>query len=105
MAWLILVIAGLLEAVWATALSKSEGFTKLAPTVVFAVAILASMGGLAWALRSIPVGTGYTVWVAIGAVTTVLWAMLTGAESVTILKVVFLTGIIACVIGLKLVSD
>ena len=57
MSWVILIISGLLEAVWATALGKSAGFTKLWPTVVFGVALVASMGGLAWAMRDISTGT------------------------------------------------
>ncbi len=59
MSWLILVVSGVLEAVWATALGKSEGFTKLAPSVVFFVALGASMAGLAYAMRDLPVGTAY----------------------------------------------
>ena len=103
--WIVLIIAGVLEAVWATALGRSEGFTKLWPTVVFAVALVASMGGLAFALRDIPTGTGYAVWVGIGAALTVVWAMVTGAESVSLVKVLLVLGLVACIVGLKLVSD
>jgi len=103
--WIVLIIAGVLEAVWATALGRSEGFTKLWPTVVFAVALVASMGGLAFALRDIPTGTGYAVWVGIGATLTVVWAMVTGAESVSLVKVLLVLGLVACIVGLKLVSD
>ena len=63
MAWIVLVASGILEAVWATALGKSEGFTRLWPSVVFGVSLIASMGGLALAMRSIPIGTAYAVWV------------------------------------------
>jgi hypothetical protein len=59
MAWIILIVSGILEAVWATALGKSEGFTKLWPTIIFGVALIASMGGLAFAMRDISVGTAY----------------------------------------------
>lgn len=104
MAWTVLIISGLFEAVWATAMSRSEGFTKLVPSLVFLVAVVISMGGLAWALRSIPVGSGYAVWVGVGAVATAIYAMTSGAEDVSILKVVFLAGIIGCVVGLQLVS-
>ncbi len=103
MAWVILVVSGVLEAVWATALGKSEGFSRLGPTVVFGVALLLSMLGLAIAMRDLPVGTAYAVWVGIGAVLTVAFAMATGEESVTALKIVFLAGIVGCVVGLKLV--
>ena len=68
MAWIVLVVSGVLETVWAAALAQSRGFTRLVPSVVFGVALVLSMAGLAYALRSIPVGTGYAVWVGIGAV-------------------------------------
>ncbi|WP_432495514.1 DMT family transporter [Kineococcus auxinigenes] len=103
MHWIVLVLSGALEAVWATALDRSEGFTKLWPTVVFAVSVVASMAGLAYAMRELPVGTSYAVWVGIGAVLTVAYAMVTGAESFSVLKVLFLAGIVGCVIGLKVV--
>lgn len=103
--WVVLAVSGLFEAVWATALSRSDGFSKLVPSVVFFVAVIVSMGGLAWALKEIPVGTGYAVWVAIGAATTVIWAMVTGAEPVSTIRILFLVGLIGCVIGLKLTSE
>ena len=87
------------------ALGKSEGFTKLWPTVVFAVGCVISMGGLAIALRDIPTGTGYAVWVAVGASLTVIYAMITGQEPVSVIKILLLLGIVGCVIGLKLVGD
>lgn len=105
LSWIILVVSGMFEAVWATALGKSEGFTKLWPTVTFFVACAISMAGLAYGLREIPTGTGYAVWVAVGASLTVIYAMATGAESASLLKILLLLGIVACVIGLKLVSD
>lgn len=104
MSWLILIISGAFEAVWATALGRSDGFTRPVPVIVFLVAAAISMGGLAWAMRDLPTGTSYAVWVAVGATTTVLWAMLTGAEAVSLAKVVFLAMIIGGVVGLKAVS-
>lgn len=104
-AWIVLIVSGLLEAVWATALGKSEGFTKLGPTVVFGVGLLLSMAGLAVAMREIPTGTAYAVWVGIGAALTVAYAMVTGSEPVTVVKVLLILGLVGCVIGLKLVSD
>ncbi|MDV8022869.1 multidrug efflux SMR transporter [Rhodococcus sp. IEGM 1330] len=101
MAWLILVVSGVLEAIWATALGKSEGFTKLGPSVVFGVAVVLSMIGLAIAMRSLPTGTAYAVWVGIGATLTVTYAMITGAETASLLKVALLVGIVGCVVGLK----
>jgi len=104
MAWVILVLSGVLEAVWATALSKSNGFTRLIPSLVFAVALFSSMGGLAIAMRTLPPGTSYAVWVAVGAALTIAFAMLTGAESASLVKVFLMIGLIGCVVGLKLVS-
>ena len=102
MAWFVLIVSGVLEAVWAVALGKSEGFSRLAPTLVFLVGIVLSMGGLAVALRTIPIGTGYAVWVGVGASLTVMYGMASGAESVSAVKVVLLIGLLGCVIGLKL---
>jgi quaternary ammonium compound-resistance protein SugE len=101
MSWLILALSGLLEAVWATALGRTQGFTRLIPSAVFAVAMLGSMGGLAYAMRTLPIGTAYAVWVGIGAVLTVTYAMVTGTETMSLLKVAFLLLIISGVIGLK----
>ncbi|MFS0704411.1 multidrug efflux SMR transporter [Cellulomonas sp. 179-A 9B4 NHS] len=102
MSWLVLVLSGVLEAVWATALGRSEGFSKVGPTVLFAVALLLSMGGLAYAMRELPTGTAYAVWVGIGASLTVLYAMVTGAEPASLVKVLLILGIVGCVVGLKL---
>lgn len=104
MSWIILVVSGVMEAVWATALGRSEGFSKLGPSLVFVVGLLLSMAGLAYAMRDLPTGTAYAVWVGIGATITVVYAMLTGAEAVSVLKVVFLAMIIGGVIGLKVSS-
>ena len=104
MAWIVLVISGVLEAVWATALGRSDGFSRPGPTVVFGVALVLSMGGLAYAMRTLPTGTAYAVWVGIGASLTVVYAMVTGTEPVTLARVVFLLLIISGIVGLKLVS-
>ena len=104
MSWVILILSGVLEAVWATALGKTEGFTKLWPTVVFGAALVASMGGLAWAMRDISTGTAYAVWVGIGAALTVAYAMITGAEAFSVLKLLLILGLVGCVVGLKLVG-
>ncbi|GGH40109.1 DMT family transporter [Microbacterium album] len=105
MSWIVLILSGVLEAVWATALGRSQGLTKLWPSVVFAVGLVASMAGLAWAMREIPTGTAYAVWVGIGAALTVAYAMATGAEPVSWIKTLLILGLVACVIGLKLVTD
>jgi quaternary ammonium compound-resistance protein SugE len=104
MEWIVLVLSGVLEAVWATALAASNNFRRLWPSVVFAVAVAASLAGLAFAMTAIPVGTAYAVWVGIGAVLTAAVAMATGAEKASLLKVVLLAGIIGCVAGLKAVG-
>ncbi|GAB2664277.1 multidrug efflux SMR transporter [Prescottella soli] len=101
MAWIVLVISGVLEAVWATALGKSEGFTRLGPSIVFGVGIVLSMAGLAYAMRTLPIGTSYAVWVGIGAALTVSYAMITGTESASLVKILLILGIVGCVIGLK----
>lgn len=105
MSWVILIVSGILEAVWATALGKSEGFTKIAPTIVFGIALVASMGGLAWAMRDISTGTAYAVWVGIGAALTVAYAMITGDEQLSLVKVLLILGLVGCVVGLKLVGE
>lgn len=105
MSWIVLAVSGVLEAVWATALGRSEGFTKLGPSIVFGVALVASMAGLAWAMREIPTGTAYAVWVGIGAALTVVWAMIGGAEPVSVVKILLILGLVGCVVGLKVVSE
>ena len=102
MHWLVLVLSGVLEAVWATALARTEGFTRLVPTVVFAVGLVASMAGLAYAMGGLPLGTAYAVWVGIGAALTAGYAMWAGQEPVSALRVLLLLGIVGCVVGLKL---
>lgn len=100
-AWLLLLASAVLEAVWATALGLSDGFTQPLPTLVFAVTSTLSMIGLGLAIRSIPLGTAYAVWVGIGAALTVGWAMATGVEPFSVLKVLFIAGIVGCAAGLK----
>ncbi len=101
MAWIVLMLSGIMEAVWATALGKSDGFTKLTPTLVFIGGLVLSMAGLAWAMRTLPIGTAYAVWVGIGAVLTVSYAMVFDGESASPVKVLLLLGIVGCVVGLK----
>lgn len=103
-AWIALVLSGMLEAVWATALDASEGFKRFLPSALFFVSMTASMVGLSFAMQTIPVGTAYAVWVGIGAVLTAAWAIIRGAEKVTVARIALLIGLIACVAGLKAVS-
>jgi len=101
--WIVLLVSAVFEAVWATALGMSDGLSRPTPTIVFFVALTASMAGLAWATRTIPIGTAYAVWVGVGAALTVTYAMVSGGETASPAKVLFLVGIVAAVIGLKLV--
>ncbi|QYJ03366.1 QacE family quaternary ammonium compound efflux SMR transporter [Nocardioides panacisoli] len=102
MSWLVLIVSGIFEAVWAVALGRSEGFTRLGPSVVFGVALVISMLGLAWAMRDLPTGTAYAVWVGVGASLAVCHGMVTGEEAVSVVKVVLLLGLVGCIVGLKL---
>lgn len=102
MAWIVLVISGVLEAVWATALGKSEGFSRLVPSIVFGVALILSMIGLGFAMRTLPIGTSYAIWVGIGATLTVTYAMVTGTETASLLKILCIVAIVGGVVGLKL---
>lgn len=103
MSWLVLVVSGVFEAVWATALGKSAGFSRPVPTLVFFGGLVVSMAGLAYAMRTLPTGTSYVVWVGVGAVLTVVYAMVTGDEAVSLGKILLLAGVVGSVIGLKLV--
>lgn len=104
MHWLVLVLSGVLEAVWATALGMSEGFSRFWPSAVFLVATILSVVGLGYAMKELPTGTAYAVWVGIGASITVVYAMATGTEPFTYAKALFLVMIIGGVIGLRAVS-
>ncbi|MGW3232257.1 DMT family transporter [Kitasatospora sp. NPDC001095] len=101
MAWLVLIVSGFLETVWAVALESSKGFTRLVPSAVFGVALLVSMGGLAYAMRTIPIGTGYAVWVGIGAVGTAVYGMAVLGDPATVARIACLLLIVSGVVGLK----
>lgn len=98
MAWVVLLLSALCEAVWATALGASDGLSRPLPTLVFALFLTLSVAGLGWSLKSIGVGTAYAVWT---AALKVAWAMGTGAEPADPLRIALLAGIVAAVIGLK----
>lgn len=105
MAWVILVIAGLLETVWALLLKQSAGFTRPAPTIGFVISLSLSMALLAQALKTLPVGTAYAVWVGIGAAGTAIVGMIWLGEPRDTLKLISLMMLIAGVIGLRLSSS
>lgn len=104
MSWLVLVLSGVFEAVWAVALDATEGFKRLRPTVVFVLALLVSMVGLGFAMREIPTGTAYAVWTGVGAALTVLWSIARGKERAHPVKLGLIAVLILCVVGLKVVG-
>jgi quaternary ammonium compound-resistance protein SugE len=104
MAWILLVVAGLFEICWAIGLKYTDGFTRLAPSVFTAVTMIASVVCLAWALRTIPVGTGYAVWTGIGVVGTALLGIALFGEAATIARLGCIGLIVAGIVGLKVVS-
>ena len=104
MAWIYLIIAGLLEIAWAIGLKHTEGFSRLWPSVATISAMIASFGLLAAALKTIPIGTGYAVWTGIGAAGTAIIGMVFLGESREALRIVCIALIVAGVIGLKFAS-
>lgn len=104
MAWINLLIAGLLEIGWAVGLKYTEGFTRLIPSVLTILAMIASFTLLAQALKTIPVGTAYAVWTGIGAAGTAIVGMMFLGESREVLRIVCIVLIIAGVLGLKFAS-
>lgn len=104
MNWLLLIVAGLFEVVWATALKYTEGFTKPVPSLITVAAMVVSFYLLSLALRSIPLGSGYAVWVGIGAVGTAVLGVIAFHEPITPLKILSLLLVVAGIIGLKISS-
>jgi len=102
LSWIVLVLSGALEAVWAVALDRSAGLSRLGPSLLFFAALAASMTGLAYAMRELPVGTSYAVWVGIGAVLTVAYSAAVGGEPFSAWKALFVLLIVTGVVGLKL---
>ena len=104
MAWILLVIAGILEVGWAIGLKYTEGFTRLWPSIGTATAMAASVGLLGVAMKSLPVGTAYAVWVGVGAVGTAILGMVLFSEAASIGRLISLGLIVAGIVGLKLAS-
>lgn len=102
MSWFILVIAGLLEVVWAIGLKYTHGFTRLTPSVITVTAMIVSIVLLSWAMRSLPVGTAYAVWTGIGAVGAAITGILLLGESASLARIASLALIVCGIIGLKL---
>lgn len=104
-AWVLLIMAGLFEVGWAVGLKYTDGFTRLVPSVLTVLGMIASFALLAQALRTIPVGTGYAVWTGVGAVGTAIFGIIVLGESREAVRLVSLLLIVAGIIGLKLTSN
>lgn len=104
MAWLVLLLAGLLEVGWAIGLKYTEGFSRLGPSIWTVLAMVASLGLLGIALKSLPVGTAYAIWTGVGTVGTAILGMVLFGESTAALRLACIGLIVAGIIGLKLVT-
>lgn len=104
MAWLVLAIAGLFEVGWAIGLKYTEGFTRLAPSVLTVLAMILSVALLGWSLKALPVGTAYAVWTGIGAVGTALLGMVLFGDPATVARLGCIGLIVAGIVGLKLAT-
>ena len=104
MAWLLLIVAGLCEIVWAIGLKYAEGFTRFWPSVITVVAMLVSIVLLGFAMKSLPVGTSYAVWVGVGAVVTAILGIVLLGESASPGRLASLALIVAGIVGLKLAT-
>jgi quaternary ammonium compound-resistance protein SugE len=101
-AWIILMVAGLFEVVWAIGLKYTEGYTRLWPTVGTVAAMIISVGLLGWAMKMLPVGTSYAVWVGVGAIGTAALGIVLFDESASLGRLVSLGLIVAGIVGLRL---
>ena len=104
MAWLLLIVAGLCEIVWAIGLKYADGFTKFWPSAMTVAAMLVSIVLLGYAMKSLPLGTSYAVWVGIGAVGTAVMGIVLLGESASAARLASLTLIVAGIVGLKLAT-
>jgi quaternary ammonium compound-resistance protein SugE len=104
MAWIILVFAGILETGWAVGLKYTDGFTRPLPSIFTILAIVASMGLLSIAMRTLPVGTAYAVWVGIGAIGAALLGMILFEEPRNVSRLFFLGLLVVSIVGLMLTS-
>ncbi|RVT93392.1 quaternary ammonium compound efflux SMR transporter SugE [Sphingomonas crocodyli] len=102
MAWAILIVAGLFEIVWASAMKQSQGFTRLVPSIVTIAAMLVSFGMLSWSMRSLPLGTAYTVWTGIGAVGAFAVGIIALGEAATPIRLAAAAMIVSGLVMMKL---
>lgn len=103
-AWVLLVVAGLFETGWAVGLKYTDGFSRLLPTVGVLIALLISMAILAVAVRDLPIGTAYPVWVGIGAIGTVIYGLIFLSEPATLPRMLFVSLLIVSIVGLKMTA-
>lgn len=104
MAWIILLVAGLFEVVWAFSMKQSEGFSRLWPSVVTVVAMAISLAGLAWAMRTLPLGTAYTVWTGVGAVGAFVVGIAVLGEDMSAMRVLAAVLIVSGLVLMKVSS-
>ncbi|GGP18663.1 DMT family transporter [Silvimonas iriomotensis] len=102
--WIALIVAGLLEVGWAVALKSSAGFSRLWPSLAFVVLLLGSMGLLAYAVRTLPLGTAYALWTGIGVLGSVLFGVLFWGEPLSLLRAISVILLLAGMVGLKLTA-
>lgn len=105
MVWFCLLLAGVLEIVWAFYMKESAGFTRLRPTVITLVAMIASFSLLAWAMRSLPLGTAYAIWTGIGAVGAFIVGIVVLGESASVLRILSVVLLVCGIVGLKLTAS
>ncbi|MGQ3671905.1 quaternary ammonium compound efflux SMR transporter SugE [Xanthobacter sp. TB0136] len=104
MAWLVLVIAGIFEVIWAFTMKQSEGFTRLWPTLITLAAMLVSFGLLSWSMRTLPLGTAYTVWTGIGAVGAFIVGIAFLGETMSLSRIIAAALIVSGLVMMKLSS-
>lgn len=105
MAWIMLTIAGVLEVIWAYAMKQSDGFSRLVPSLVTLVAMIASFALLSFAMRALPLGTAYTVWTGIGAVGAFVVGIAVLGEQASVLRIVAALLIVGGIVLMKLASS
>lgn len=104
MAWIYLLLGGIFEIVWATALKYAEGFSKLYPSIITVVGMIFSFAFLSISLKTLPMGTAYSVWTGIGAVGTVIIGIVVFGEPHSIMRIAFIVLVISGIVGLKLTA-
>ncbi|APM39732.1 quaternary ammonium compound efflux SMR transporter SugE [Clostridium kluyveri] len=104
MKWLLLIVAGIFEVCWAVGLKYSQGFTKLVPSILTILGMIASFYFLSLALKNLPLGTAYAIWTGIGTIGTVILGIILFKEPIEIIRLICIGFIVMGIIGLKLVS-